>query len=107
MLCANSDCSRDIFDQPGGSLWQMELELCWGRSFEGEDNGFPICTQPMKCFWLCVQCSQKFVLQRWTPAGIVLAPVSRLIEHRAADTADRASKPPVRVHASASFEADF
>jgi hypothetical protein len=108
MLCANPDCCCDTFDQPGGSLWLMELEESRDRSIESEDNGFPIRTLPLKYFWLCVECSQRFSLSQWTPEGIVLTPRRNLVQHSVARHAESpSSKPPIRVHASDSFEAEF
>ena len=74
MHCANPDCCCDTFDLPGGSLWWMELEESRDQPIENEDNGFPICILPLKYFWLCAECSQRFVLSQWTPTGIVLVP---------------------------------
>lgn len=108
MHCANLDCCCDTFDQPGGSLWLMELELSRDEAIESDDNGFPICSLPMKYFWLCVECSQRFVLSHWTAAGIVLTPKRNLIQHTVTRSAESpSSKPPIRIHASASFEAEF
>ena len=108
MHCANPDCCCDTFDQPGGSLWLLELDVSRGQPIDSDDNGFPICSLPMKCFWLCVECSQRFVLSRWTPAGIVLARRRSLTEHGVTGSAESpGSKPPIRIHASGSFEAEF
>lgn len=108
MHCANSDCCCDTFDLPGGSLWRMELEEPGDQPIENEDNGFPIRIQPLKYFWLCDECSQRFALSRWTPTGIVLAPRCNIIQLSVAMYMESpSSKPPFRVHASASFEAEF
>lgn len=108
MHCANPECCCDTFDQPGGSLWLMELEESRDQPIESEDNGFPICTMPMKYFWLCVKCSQKLVLSRWTPAGIVLAPRYNHIQYSVARRAESpGSKSPIRFNAPASFAAEF
>ena len=108
MHCANPDCCCDTFDLPGGSLWLMELEVSRDQSIENEDNGFPIRILPLKYFWLCIECSQRFVLSQWTPTGIVLAPRRSLVQRGIARYAESpGSKPPICVHASASFEAEF
>ena len=108
MRCANQDCCSALFDQPGGSLWLMELETSHTELMEGEDNGFPICSVPMKYFWLCVDCSQRFVLRRWTPSGIVLMPKPSREKCKTAEHSEpAASKCPVRVHASPRLEAEL
>ena len=108
MHCANPDCCCDTFDLPGGSLWRMELEESCDQPIENEDNGFPIHILPLKYFWLCGECSQRFVLSRWTPNGIVLAPRCNIVQVSVSMyTESPSSKPPIRVHASASFEAEF
>jgi hypothetical protein len=108
MHCANSDCCCDAFDMPGGSLWLMELELSDAEPIRSDDNGFPVCSLPMRCFWLCVQCSRRFVLSRWTPAGIVLVPRRAPDQPTAAGNHEFSDfKPPISIHASASFEAEF
>lgn len=100
MRCANPDCCCDQFDQPGGSLWMMELELSSRDSVHVEDNGFPVAHEPIKYFWLCVDCSEKYILYRWTPSGIVLAPISTWGRQSSVGHAEpRASKPPIRFHA--------
>ena len=108
MHCANPDCCCDTFDLPGGSLWRMELEESCDQPIENEDSGFPVCTLPIKYFWLCVECSERFVLSHWTPTGIVL--VHRRTVGELGVTRRRvspSSRPHIRVHASASFEAEF
>ena len=108
MHCANPDCCCDTFDRPGGSLWLMELEASRDQPIESEDNGFPIRILPLKYFWLCIECSQRFVLSQWTPTGIVLAPRRSLVQRGTARYAESpSSKPTIRVHASAGFEAEF
>ena len=39
----------------------MELETSSREFIDSEDNGFPIPTQPVRNFWLCIDCSEKFV----------------------------------------------
>src|SRR5580765_1658371 len=106
MHCANPSCCCGTFDQPGGSIWLLELELSRVDPLESDDNGFPIRSIPIKYFWLCVECSQRFVVSRWTQAGIVLSPRRDFIQHDVLKTAESPdSKPPISIHASASVEA--
>jgi hypothetical protein len=108
MHCANPDCCCDTFDLPGGTLWRMELEESRTQPIENEDNGFPIRILPLKYFWLCDDCSKRFVLSQWTPTGMVLAPRCNHTQLGVETYLDSpSSMPPIRVHASASFEAEF
>ena len=107
MHCANPDCCA-CFDQPGGSLWMMELETLSTDVLHGEDNGFPVSHQQIKYFWLCVSCSEKYVLHRWTPSGIVLLPISTLHRQSPATHAEPlVSKPPIRFHACRRLETEL
>lgn len=105
MLCANPECCSASFDQPGGSLWLLELEMDHDHHAIGEDNGFPVCTMPTKCFWLCVDCSEKYVLSRWLRSGVVLKP--RRPGERHGPVKQRrqaASRPPIRIYPSNGLE---
>ncbi len=106
--CANPACSSSEFDQPGGSIWLMEFEASRGYPTGGDDNGFPINSMPLKYFWLCVECSQIFVLSRWTEAGIVIATRPDSARHDVARSAEsQGSKPPIRIFASVNIESEF
>jgi hypothetical protein len=108
LQCVNPDCSSSEFDQPGGSIWLMEFEASREELTGGDDNGFPINSMPLKCFWLCAQCSQLFVLSRWTDAGIVLAPRPNWAGRNAARSVEsQGSKSPIRIFASANIESEF
>ncbi len=108
LQCVNPACSSSEFDQPGGSIWLMEFEVSHRELSGGDDNGFPINSMPLKYFWLCVECSQIFVLSRWTDAGIVLAPRPNFAGHDAARSAEsQGSKPPIRIFASTNIESEF
>ncbi len=105
MLCANPECLSTLFDQPGGSLWLMELEVKHDPAKSGEDNGFPVCTLPTKYFWLCVDCTERYVLSRWTLSGVVLKPRRPGVIHGLAmRKRTEESKPPVRIYASLGLE---
>src|SRR3974390_130017 len=105
MLCANPECCSASFDQPGGSLWLMELEMDRDQEANSEDNGFPICTRPTKCFWLCVDCSEKYVLSRWLRSGVVLKPRRSGERHGPAKQRQQAAyRPPIRIYASSDLE---
>ena len=106
--CANPACSNGEFDQPGGSIWLMELEPSRYEATGCDDNGFSINSRPHKYFWLCVECSRRFMIRQWTQAGIALVPRRNSNQHDAArDLESAASKPPIRIYASASVESDF
>ena len=108
MLCANPECCSASFDQPGGSLWLLELELDPAHKANGDDNGFPICTMPTKYFWLCIDCSQKYVLSRWLRSGVVLKPRKPGERYAPAKQGRQAaSKPFIRIHASIGLEDEF
>jgi hypothetical protein len=86
----------------------MELEKSSREFINGEDNGFPIPTQPVRYFWLCTDCSEKFILHRWTPSGLVLLPRSAWDRQLPAlHTEPGISKPPIRFRASPRLKAEL
>lgn len=106
MRCANPECCCDFLDQPGGALWLKELELPRNQPSEDEDNGFPVRTRPMKYFWLCVACNERFVIGRWTSAGIILLPRRSKVSSETLNMASTpGSKPLKRAKAINSAEA--
>jgi hypothetical protein len=108
MLCVNPECCSASFDQPGGSLWLMELEMDRDQQANGEDNGFPICTRPTKCFWLCVDCSEKYVLSKWLRSGVVLKPKRPDVQYGLANQRQQATpRLPIRVYASVGLRDEF
>jgi hypothetical protein len=108
MRCVNQECSCGLLDVPGGSVWLMQLEGSRDQPAEGDDNGFSVCTLPTKYFWLCADCSCRFVLSRWTPSGVVLAK-NHADTHNGAvrRTWDPNTLSPLSVHASAQVEGEF
>jgi hypothetical protein len=105
MNCANPECFCDFFNNAGGTLWLKELELAPEQSSESEDNGFPMRTRPMKYFWLCAACNEKFVLSQWTSEGVILLPRRSDVSFgtvKPAGAQDR--KPPQLAKASSSVE---
>jgi hypothetical protein len=86
----------------------MALEASREEPNQREDNGFPICALTMKHFWLYIEYSQKYVLRRWTPSGLVLLlKPDRGPCKNAAHTGTIGSKLPTRVHASARLESEL
>ena len=84
----------------------MELEVSRDHRIDIEANGFPICTRPRKYFWLCADCSQKYVLCRWTSSGVVLLSKQSPMRDESAKRKDApVSKPPHRIHNSTGLEA--
>jgi hypothetical protein len=80
----------------------MELERSWKEFINDEDNGFPTPTQPVRYFWLCIDCSEKYILHRWTPSGVVLLPKSAWDRQLPATHMEpRSSTSPIRFHVSA------
>jgi len=108
MHCANAECSRGLLDLPGGSVWLMQLEVPPDQSAPSDDPGFSMCTLPTKYFWLCADCSLRFVISRWTPSGLVL--VRRQPGLRGSTikrTEDADTSIPFSVHASSQIEEEF
>jgi hypothetical protein len=105
MRCANPECLCDFLNQPGGTLWFKELEGPREQLSEVEDNGFPMRRRPMKYFWLCVACNERFVISRWTSDGIILLPRHSSVFCGNAGLADTPDpKPPARAKASDGIE---
>jgi hypothetical protein len=69
---------------------------------------FPVCAAPQKYFWLCADCSRDFILWRWTPEGVLLAPKHLDSRYRnARGTGSASDSAPFSVHASAQVEEEF
>jgi hypothetical protein len=108
MRCVNPECSCGLLDGPGGSVWLMQLEVSRDQPTEAEGCGFSVCTQPTKYFWLCADCSSRFVLSRWTPSGVVLARDQAGMHNGSAQrTRDANTLSPLSVHGSAQVEGEF
>lgn len=89
-------------------MWLMELEVSCDELLDGDENGFPVCTLPKKYFWLCVDCSQKFVVRRWTRSGVILSSKSERDGYQSAPNSEPLfPKPPVRLRASARIEEEL
>jgi hypothetical protein len=86
----------------------MALEASREEPNQREDNGFPICALTMKHFWLYIEYSQKYVLRRWTPSGLVLLlKPDRGPCKNAAHIGPTGTKLPIRIYASACIEAEL
>jgi hypothetical protein len=108
MRCANPDCCCGLFDQPGGSIWLMQLETPCDRPTESMDYDFSVSAVPTKCFWLCAECSRRFILSRWTPAGVCLVKRQPGMRYRTATQMREAIDPiPLRVCATPQVEGEF
>ena len=92
MRCANADCCCDSFELPGGSIRLMELDGPRGDLSESDDYGLPVRSRPVKCFWLCVECSRRFTLVVWTASGVILAPRHSSSRYGTAELEDRAAE---------------
>jgi hypothetical protein len=108
MRCVNPECTCGLLDLPGGSVWLMQLEVPRDQQTESEEHGFSACALPTKYFWLCADCSRRFVLLHWTPAGVVLAKNQPNTHNGAAKrTGDADTSSLFTVHASARVEEEF
>jgi hypothetical protein len=108
MRCANPECCCDLFDQPGGSIWLMQLEVARNQSTDSMDDAFHVAPPTTKYFWLCSDCSWHFILVRWTPAGVCLAKKQPGVRSRAATPMGQAAHLfPFRVCAAPQVEEEF
>ena len=108
MRCVNPDCCCGIFDQPGGSIWLMQLEVPRDQPTDCTDFEFPVPTSPTKYFWLCPECDRRFILSRWTPTGVSLIRKHPGMHFRAATRMGEAVNPfPFSVCASPQVEEEF
>jgi hypothetical protein len=108
MVCANPNCSCRLFDVPGGTIWLLQLERPDVQPTDESDETFSIPSLRHKYFWLCAACSRRFVLQRWTPTGVLLAPKQLDARYTNAQNMEPMSSPfSVSVHASAQVEEEF
>ena len=83
----------------------MELQVKHDPAKAVEDNGFPVRTLPAKYFWLCVDCTQRYVLSCWTLSGVVLKPMRPGVPRGPAmQMRTEASKPPIRIYAPLDLE---
>lgn len=107
MDCANPECRCGLFDRPGGSIWLMQLDSPRDR-LDDDGGAFSYFPAPTKCFWLCAECSQQFIVLRWTAAGLCLA--RRQGSSRGAPAASGAASldlATLTVHASTQVEEEF
>lgn len=108
MNCANPDCRCGLFDRPGGSIWLMQLEVPHEQLVEDDRGAFTLRPAPTKCFWLCAECSEYFIVQRWTPVGVCLA--EKKSSRRSTSIVGGVAAidlAPFTFHASAQFEEEF
>ena len=106
MICANTNCGCGSFDMPGGSIWLLQLEVPGDQLTINNGEEFSVSIAPQKYFWLCPDCSRRFVLWRWTEAGVSLA--ERRLNARYGNEGEDASDPsPFSVHASVQVEEEY
>ena len=74
MKCANPSCTNTLVYLRGGVLRLLEMEAEPHTRLHGHGDGFPVYRPSARYFWLCAECSEKFVMKRWTPDGVVLEP---------------------------------
>ena len=73
MKCTNPKCSFESPYLRNGSLHLLELEVSSDRVVESNEPGFPMRSSPQRFFWLCLECTERFTITRWTSSGVVLA----------------------------------
>lgn len=74
MACANHNCNAELKYLRGGRLFLMERQpnLPHLVSYDSSQPKRPVTMR--RYFWLCESCAQTYAIQRWTEAGIELAP---------------------------------
>lgn len=72
MQCSNPDCRSHSPYLRSGSLHPLQLEVPDSEP-TAEERAFAMRAKPLRFFWLCQECSQQFILTKWTAAGLVLA----------------------------------
>lgn len=76
MRCAHPQCRQEAHSLQEGTLRLLELAVPVEERVIRSDTGFPVVAVPSRYFWLCSDCSQRFTIRRWTPAGLILDPRS-------------------------------
>jgi hypothetical protein len=71
MLCANPHCSKELFYLREGRAELIELEPGSRDREWTDEGGFPVKSAPSRFFWLCGDCAEKLIIQRWTPSGLL------------------------------------
>jgi hypothetical protein len=108
MRCANPECGCGLFDLPGGSIWLMQLDTSCDQPAESMNYGSPLFMPSTKWFWLCPDCSRRFILSRWTPSGVSLVKKRPGMQYRSAARMEDVVSPfPFNVCASARVEEEF
>lgn len=74
MLCANPKCKAELKYLRGGRLFLMERQPTLSKSMENDSTRPKRPVTMRRYFWLCEGCAQEFTIQKWTDAGIALAP---------------------------------
>jgi hypothetical protein len=72
MLCANPQCFEELLYLREGRLELLELESHAEEQFRADDGAFAMRSLPSKCFWLCGECAETYIVKRWTTSGLVV-----------------------------------
>jgi hypothetical protein len=72
MQCANLPCSKELLYLREGRIELLELESHADDHFRPDDGAFAMNSLPSKYFWLCGECAEIYILERWTTSGLVL-----------------------------------
>jgi hypothetical protein len=91
--CANPQCSKELLYLREGRIELLELESQADDQLPPDDGAFAMNGLPSKYFWLCGECSEIYILKRWTTSGLVLV-------FRNRDRADSASAASARTTGS-------
>jgi hypothetical protein len=70
--CANPQCSKELLYLREGRIELLELESHTDDQLPPDDGAFAMNCLPSKYFWLCGECSEIYILKRWTTSGLVL-----------------------------------
>jgi hypothetical protein len=72
MQCANPPCSKELLYLREGRIELLELESHADDQFRPDHGAFAMNSLPSKYFWLCGECAEIYILERWTTSGLVL-----------------------------------
>jgi hypothetical protein len=72
MQCANPQCFKELLYLREGRLELLDLESHADDQFQPDDGSFAMRSLTSRCFWLCGECAQAYIVKRWTTSGLVV-----------------------------------
>lgn len=72
MKCSNANCECQSDTLTRGTLYLLEFDDPTCKRLDGSEQGFPTCLSARRYFWLCASCSKRYMVKKWSGAGIVL-----------------------------------